>query len=98
MFEEKIWSERLDIDPNHLEQVKSYKYLGPIVNGDNSVEGEIKESLLATKPTMSTIFFFTLSIPVCVCAQIKVKIQVPSSHTNSYVFPQFISGNTTCFG
>jgi hypothetical protein len=24
-----------------------------------------------------------------------MKIQVPSSHTISYVFPQYISGNTT---
>jgi hypothetical protein len=28
--------------------------------------------------------------------KIKMKIQVPSSHTISYVFPQYISGNTTC--
>jgi hypothetical protein len=27
--------------------------------------------------------------------KIKIKIQVPSSHTISYVFPQYISGNTT---
>jgi hypothetical protein len=28
-----------------LEQVKPYKYLGSIANGDNSTEEEIKESI-----------------------------------------------------
>ena len=32
-----------DIDAKYLEQVKSYKYLASTVNGDNSMEEEIKE-------------------------------------------------------
>jgi hypothetical protein len=39
---------------------------------------------------------FTLSIPVCVYT-IKMTIQVPSSHTNTYVFLQFISGKYYMF-
>jgi len=31
-----------DIIQTHLEQVKSFKYLGSIVNGNNSIEEEIK--------------------------------------------------------
>jgi len=42
MFKEK---NIVDIDSKYLEQVKSYKYLGSIANGDNSVEEEIKESI-----------------------------------------------------
>jgi hypothetical protein len=30
----------------HLEQVKSFKYLGSIVNGNNSIEEEIKERII----------------------------------------------------
>jgi len=32
----------IDIIQTHLEQVKSFKYLGSIVNGNNSIEEEIK--------------------------------------------------------
>ena len=32
-------------DFKYLEQVNSYKYLGSIVNGDNSIEEEIKERI-----------------------------------------------------
>jgi len=32
----------IDITQTHLEQVKSFKYLGLIVNGNNSLEEEIK--------------------------------------------------------
>ena len=32
----------IDITQTHLEQVKSFKYLGSVVNGNNSIEGEIK--------------------------------------------------------
>ena len=35
--------EGIDITQSHLEQVKSFKYLGSIVNGNNSIEEEIKE-------------------------------------------------------
>jgi len=31
------------ISQTHLEQVKSFKYLGSIMNGNNSIEEEIKE-------------------------------------------------------
>jgi hypothetical protein len=32
----------IDLSQTHLEQVKSFKYLGSIVNGNNSIEEEIK--------------------------------------------------------
>ena len=32
----------IDITQTHPEQVKSFKYLGSIVNGNNSIEEEIK--------------------------------------------------------
>ena len=32
----------IDITQTHLEQLKSFKYLGSIVNGNNSIEEEIK--------------------------------------------------------
>ena len=34
--------EGIDITQTHLEQVKSFKYLGLIVNGNNSIQEEIK--------------------------------------------------------
>jgi len=38
MFKEKIDLNDIDIDFKYLEQVKSYKYFGSIVNGDNSID------------------------------------------------------------
>jgi hypothetical protein len=35
----------IDIGPTHLERVKSFKYLGSVVNGNNSIEEEIKERI-----------------------------------------------------
>jgi hypothetical protein len=35
----------IDISRTHLEQVKSFRYLGSIVNGNNSIDEEIKESI-----------------------------------------------------
>ena len=35
----------IDITQIHLEQVKSFKYLGSIVNGNNLIEEEIKERI-----------------------------------------------------
>jgi hypothetical protein len=35
----------IDISQTHIEQVKSFKYLGSIVNGNKSVEEEIKERI-----------------------------------------------------
>ena len=37
--------ERIDITQTHLEQVKSFKYLGSTVNGNNSFEEEIKRRI-----------------------------------------------------
>jgi hypothetical protein len=37
--------DNININSTHLEQVKSFKYLGSIVNGNNSVEGEIRERI-----------------------------------------------------
>jgi hypothetical protein len=34
-----------DVTQTHLEQVKSFKYLGSIVNGNKSIEEEIKERI-----------------------------------------------------
>ena len=39
----KIDLNDIDIDSKYLEQVKSYKYFGSTVNGDNSIEEEIKQ-------------------------------------------------------
>jgi hypothetical protein len=36
----------ININSIHLEQVKSFKYLGSIVNGNNSIEEEIKERII----------------------------------------------------
>jgi hypothetical protein len=54
MFEEEIWSEHIDIGSKCLEY---FKYLGSSVNGDNSIEEEIKELLLAFKHTVPTKIF-----------------------------------------
>ena len=35
----------IDITQTHLEQVKSFKYLGSVVNGNNSIEEEVKERI-----------------------------------------------------
>ena len=35
----------IDITQTHLEQVNSFKYLGSIVNGSNSIEEDIKERI-----------------------------------------------------
>ena len=35
----------IDITQIHLEQVKSFKYLGSIVNGNNLIDEEIKERI-----------------------------------------------------
>jgi hypothetical protein len=39
---------RVDININsmHLEEDKSFKYLGSIINGNNSIEEEIKEKII----------------------------------------------------
>jgi hypothetical protein len=43
-------TDNLGIDNTYLEQVKQFKYLGSIINNDNSIEGEIKERItLANK-------------------------------------------------
>jgi hypothetical protein len=44
--EKKIGLNDIDKDSKYLVQVKFYKYLGSIVNGDNSIAVEIKEELL----------------------------------------------------
>jgi len=41
----KVVLNDIDIDSQYLEQVKSYNYLGSIVNGDNSIEEAIKERI-----------------------------------------------------
>ena len=44
-----MWSDvcltDIDIDSKYLEQMKSYKYLGSIVSGANSIEEEIRERI-----------------------------------------------------
>jgi hypothetical protein len=37
--------DNININSTHLEQVKSFKYLGSIVNGNDSIEEEIKERI-----------------------------------------------------
>jgi hypothetical protein len=41
----KIGLNDIDINSKDLEQEKSFKYLGSILNGDNSTEEEIKERI-----------------------------------------------------
>jgi len=41
-LEAEVKMDGIDITQTHLEQVKSFKYLGLIVNGNNSLEEEIK--------------------------------------------------------
>ena len=48
-----------DITQTHLEQVKSFKYLGSIVNGNNTIEEEIKERISLGNKT-----FFCKSRPI----------------------------------
>ena len=46
MSKEKIGLNDTDIGSKYLEQVKSYKYPESIVNGDNSIEEDIKEKVV----------------------------------------------------
>ena len=39
----KVGLNGVDIDSKYLEQIKPYKYLGSITDGDNSIKEEIKE-------------------------------------------------------
>jgi hypothetical protein len=43
MFKEKICLNDTDINSKDLKQVKLYKYVGSVVNGDNSSEVDIKD-------------------------------------------------------
>ena len=42
-----IWHNYLDTGEEQFEQVNSFKYLGAMVNTDNSIEEEIKERIAA---------------------------------------------------
>jgi hypothetical protein len=47
----------IDINHTHLERVKSFKYLGSTVNGNNSIEEEIKERIsLGNKTYYANLF------------------------------------------
>jgi hypothetical protein len=50
----------IDISRSHVEQVKSFKYVGSIVNGKKSIEEEIKEII-----SLRNKFICVLSIPLC---------------------------------
>jgi hypothetical protein len=43
MFKEKTGLNDIHIDSKYLEQLNSYKCLGSIVNGDNSIEKKLKK-------------------------------------------------------
>jgi hypothetical protein len=45
MFKETNWSNNTDVNSKYLLHVKSYKYLGSIVNGDKSSEEEMKKRI-----------------------------------------------------
>ena len=45
MYKNRHKIEGIDITQTHLEQVKSFKYLGSTVNGNNSIEEEIKRRI-----------------------------------------------------
>jgi predicted DNA-binding protein YlxM (UPF0122 family) len=50
MFKKKeTTSDNLTTDNTYLEQVKQFKYLGSIINNDNSIEEEIKERISLSK-------------------------------------------------
>jgi RecJ-like exonuclease len=46
MYKKNCAMDDININSIHLEQVKSLKYLGSIVNGNNSIEEEIKERII----------------------------------------------------
>jgi len=50
----KIGLNDIDKDSKYLEQVKFYKYLGSIVNGDNNIAEEIKERIAVGVKTYYT--------------------------------------------
>jgi hypothetical protein len=51
MLKEETRTDNLNIDNTYPEQVKQFKYLGSIVNKDNSIEEEIKERITLGKKT-----------------------------------------------
>jgi len=51
--------ENLNIKSSYIEQVKHYKYLGSIINDNNSIEEEVKERIaLGTKAYYANLKFF----------------------------------------
>jgi hypothetical protein len=45
MSKKETRTDNLNIDNTYLEQVKQFKYLGSIINDDNSIKEEIKERI-----------------------------------------------------
>ena len=45
MFKKETRTDNLNIDNKYLEQVKRFKYLGSIINNNNSIEEKIKERI-----------------------------------------------------
>jgi hypothetical protein len=41
----EIQLDKLNVDNKHIDQVRSFSYLGAIVNGNNTLEGEILERI-----------------------------------------------------
>jgi hypothetical protein len=65
-------NERLNINNLQIEQVQQYKYLGSIINVSNSIEEEIKESIvLGTKAYYANLKFFKSR---SVTKQLKLKL------------------------
>jgi hypothetical protein len=43
MFKKRNQNDNLNVDNTYLEPVEQFKYLGSMINNDNSIEEEIKE-------------------------------------------------------
>jgi predicted DNA-binding protein YlxM (UPF0122 family) len=46
MYKRQANMDGLIINEDHIQQVKSFKYLGSLMNKDNSIEEEIKERIV----------------------------------------------------
>jgi hypothetical protein len=70
--------EELQINSMYLEQVQSYKYLGPTVNSDNSIEEEIQH--LEVKHIM--LINFSLKVDWSPRNQIEIVLEYNKTNSN----------------
>ena len=55
----------MDTGEEQFEQVNSLKYLGAMVNTDNSIEEEIKERIAAGNRAYHVHIYIKINIPKC---------------------------------